>query len=43
MKDGYALHFVKNETDELCKLADINDGGALEFVKNETDEICKWV
>ena len=40
-KDGYALQYVKNQNDEICKQAVKQNGYALQFVKNQTDEICK--
>lgn len=39
--NGSKLEYVKNQTEELCKLAVQNDGYALEFVKNQTYDICK--
>ncbi len=39
--NGYALKYVVNQTDEICKLAVCQDGYALYYVKNQTDEICK--
>ena len=39
--NGYALRYVQNQTDEICKLAVQQDGYALEYVHNQTDEICK--
>ena len=36
------LHrFVKEQTEEICKLAVQQDGIALQFVKEQTEEICK--
>ena len=39
--DTYNLVFVRNQTDEICKLAVKHDYRALEYVINQTDEICK--
>ena len=35
------MQFVKNQTEELCKLAVQQSGYSLQFVKNQTEEICK--
>ena len=40
-KDGYALQFVKEQTEEICKLAVQQDCNALEYVKEQTEELCK--
>jgi len=40
-QNGFALRFVKNQTDEICRLAVQEDGIALQFVKNQINEICK--
>ena len=39
--DGLALRNIKNQTDEICKLAVQQNDYALEYVKNQTNEICK--
>ena len=39
--DTYNLVFVRNQTDEICKLAVKHDYRALEYVINQTNEICK--
>ena len=39
--DTYNLVFVRNQSDEICKLAVKHDYRALEYVINQTDEICK--
>ena len=39
--DTYNLVFVRNQPDEICKLAVKHDYRALEYVINQTDEICK--
>jgi hypothetical protein len=38
---GYALRYVRNQTEEICKLAVQDDGEALQYVHNQTEEICK--
>lgn len=38
--NGYALQYVKNQTEEICKVAVSNHHNALQFVKEQTDEIC---
>ena len=39
-KDGYALKFVKNQTEEICLAAVKQNCSALEYVKNQTEEMC---
>lgn len=39
--DTYNLVFVRNQPDEICKLAVKHDYRALEYVINQTDQICK--
>ena len=39
--DTYNLVFVRNQPDEICKLAVRHDWSALEYVLLQTDEICK--
>ena len=39
--DTYNLVFVRNQPDEICKLAVKHDYRALEYVLLQTDEICK--
>jgi hypothetical protein len=39
--DTYNLVFVRNQPDEICKLAVKHDYRALEYVINQTDDICK--
>ena len=39
--DTYNLIFVRNQPDEICKLAVKHDYRALEYVINQTDDICK--
>ena len=39
--DTYNLVFVRNQPDEICKLAVKHDFRALEYVLLQTDEICK--
>ena len=38
---GICLKYVKNQTDEICKLAVRQDGTALQYVKEQTNEICE--
>ena len=38
---AYALQYVENQTEELCKLAVQKDWLALQYVKEQTEEICK--
>jgi hypothetical protein len=35
------LQYVKNQTEEICKLDVQQNGLALRYVKNQTEEICK--
>ena len=37
---GYALQFVKEQTEEICLAAVRHYGHALQFVKEQTKEIC---
>ena len=39
-QNGYALAFVKEQTEEICLVAVKQDGMALEYVKDQTPEIC---
>ena len=39
--DTYNLIFVRNQPDEICKLAVKHDYRALQYVINQTDDICK--
>lgn len=39
--DGFALQYVKEQTDEICKLAVQQHGGVLVYVKEQTEGICK--
>ena len=39
-KNGYALRYVKNQTDEICIEAVKQNGDALRYVKKQNDEIC---
>ena len=39
--DTYNLVFVRNQPDEICKLAVRHDWSALQYVLLQTDEICK--
>ena len=40
-QDGYALRYVKDQTEAICKVACEQDGYALQFVKDQTEAICK--
>ncbi len=37
----YELKYIKNQTDEICKIAVKQEGYTLVYVKNQIDEICK--
>ena len=39
-QDGYALQYVKEQTQEICIEAVKQDGYALQYVKEQTQEIC---
>ena len=39
-QNGYALKFVKNQTEEICLAAVKQCGYALKFVKNQTEQVC---
>jgi hypothetical protein len=39
--DGLALRFIKEQTEELCKLAIHQNSEALRYVKKQTYEICE--
>ena len=39
-RDGHALQFVNNQTQEICLAAVKQNGFALRFVINQTPEIC---
>ncbi len=39
--DTHNLVFVRNQPDEICKLALSHDWRALQYIKDQTDEICK--
>ena len=39
-KDGWALQFVKEQTEEICLAAVEQYGWALKYVKEQTSEIC---
>ena len=38
--NGFALIYVKEQTEELCLAAVKQNGSVLEFVKHQTKEIC---
>ena len=40
-QNGYALKFVKVQTEDICKIAVQQSGYALYYVKVQTEEICK--
>ncbi|PBG25670.1 hypothetical protein BGU81_12720 [Clostridioides difficile] len=39
-QNGFALMYVKNQTEELCREAVMQNGLALEYVDKQTQEIC---
>ena len=39
-ENGYALRYIKNQTEEICLEAVKEEGYALQYVKNQTEEIC---
>jgi len=39
-QDGYALRYVKNQTENICLEAVKENGDALKYVKNQTENIC---
>jgi hypothetical protein len=39
-KNGYALEYVKEQTNEICMAAVQRNGSALEYVKEQTNELC---
>ena len=39
-QNGWALQFVKEQTEEICLEAVKQNGWALQFVKEQTEEIC---
>ena len=38
--NGFALQFVKEQTEEICLVAVKGNGLALQFVEEQTEEIC---
>jgi len=40
-QDGYALQYVKDQTEAICKVACEQNGYALRYVKDQTEAICK--
>ena len=40
-KNGYALKFIKEQTEEMCRLAVQQHGYALKFIKEQTEEMCR--
>ena len=41
-KNPFALKYIENQTDELCKIAIDKNPFALECIKNQTFEICNY-
>ena len=39
-QNGYALQFVKDQTEEICLEAVKHNGFTLQYVKKQTEEIC---
>jgi len=39
-QDGYALRYVKEQTEAICLKAVEQDGDALRYVKEQTEAIC---
>ena len=39
-QNGYALQYIKDQTEEMCLAAVKEDGYALKFVKEQTEEMC---
>ena len=39
-RNGHALQYVKDQTEEICLEAVKQDGHALYYVKDQTEEIC---
>ena len=39
-QNGYALQFVKDQTEEICLVAVKQNGNVLRYVKDQTPEIC---
>jgi len=40
-QNGYALRYVKEQSEEICKAAVSQHGDALRYVKEQSEEICK--
>ena len=40
-KNGLMIKYIKDQTEEICKLAVQEDANALPYVKKQTEEICK--
>jgi len=38
-QNGYALRYVNEQTNEICKLAIIQNNNSSIFVRNKTDEL----
>jgi hypothetical protein len=38
--DGYALQYVKDQTEPVCLKAVESDGSALQYVKDQTEPVC---
>ena len=41
MQKGITLYCVKQQTEELCKIACAQNGHALQYVEQQTEELCK--
>ena len=39
-RNGYALRYVKDQTEAVCIKAVENDGDALQYVKDQTEAVC---
>ena len=39
-QDGYALQYVKDQTEAICIEAVKQDGDALRYVKDQTEAVC---
>jgi len=42
-ENSESLKYVRNQTDEICKLAVQENSESLKYVRNQTDEICKFI
>ncbi len=39
-RNGYALRYVKDQTESVCLKAVESDGDALRYVKDQTESVC---